>query len=58
VLARGGKNLSELALVESRRLLAEDVLAGGECSDAKSRVGIGMRGYVDGVDVRGEEFVE
>jgi len=54
--ARGREDLLELGDVEGGGFLAENVLAGGEGLDAEIGVGVGVGGYVDGVDVCGEEF--
>jgi len=51
--AGGGEDLLELGYVEGGGFLAEYVLAGGEGLDAEIGVGVGVGGYVDGVDVCG-----
>jgi hypothetical protein len=58
VEAGGGEDLDELGFVEGGRLFAENVLAGGEGLDAEIGVGVGVGGYVDGVDFRGQKLIE
>ena len=58
VVASGdGENFRELPLVQGGLLLAEDVLASFKGFYANSRVGVGMRGYVDGVYAGGDKQV-
>ena len=58
VKTRGSKDLFKLGEVERRGLLAHYVLAGGKQLYADFRVGVGMSGNVDGIDVGRGELVE
>jgi hypothetical protein len=44
-----------LALVEGGRFFAENVLAGGESLQAEFGVAVWMGGYINGVEVGGEQ---
>jgi hypothetical protein len=57
VEAGGGEDLNQLGFIEGGGFFAEDVLAVGEGLDAEFGVGVGVGGYVDGVDFIGQKLI-
>jgi hypothetical protein len=54
----GGEDLNKLGFVERGGFFAENVLAGCEGLDAEAGVGVGVGGYIDGVDFGGQELIQ